>query len=213
MTGVVDVTGAGAELAEMSARFYARGWMVGTAGNLSIRPPGAAYLVITGSGLSKGELQAGDMAAVEVATGCAVLEGGARPSAETAIHAALYRLFADCGAVVHAHPPYATAVATLAADAAAVEFTDFEFIKGLGVADPTHVAVPVFPNWPQVARIAEDLVDRLASGSPMSVTPAFLIAHHGATTWGPDLATARNRMESLEALCHLQLIASEGGTR
>ncbi|HZB48468.1 MAG TPA: methylthioribulose 1-phosphate dehydratase [Mycobacteriales bacterium] len=195
--------GAGYALADLAGQLYARGWMEGTAGNVSIRLTAGNRALITASGLSKGSLTSRDVVEVRVADGTAVAPGS-RPSAETSIHTALYRAFPDCGAVLHAHPPQATAVAALAdrRGADAVEFVAFEIIKGLGVADPSAVRVPVLANHPDVPRIAEDVTARLDPDAP----PALLIGSHGATTWGPTLEAARNRMECLETLCRLTLM-------
>lgn len=195
---------AGRALAETAAALYGRGWMEGTAGNISVRLPGGDTALITASGRNKGALSANDVVEVSVHDATAVHDGAPRPSAETTIHAALYRLSPDCQAVVHAHPPYATATAILAArrGAATVEFADLEIIKGLGLADPAKVVVPVFDNHADVPRIGSDVTRRLTPDAP----PVMLIGNHGATTWGPTLDVARNRMECLEALCQLTLL-------
>jgi methylthioribulose-1-phosphate dehydratase len=208
---------AGADLAAAARGLYRRGWMDGTAGNLSVRCPGTGELaLITASGRSKGELTPADVVLVRTADGTAVHPDGPRPSAETCIHAALYREVPGCAAVVHAHPPYATVVAARAARAGAdsVRFAGWELIKGLGVADPSEVAVPVFANHPDVARIGADVARRLAGGPAGDRTPpALLVGQHGATAWGPDLATARNRLECLEALCQLHLLDAGTSSR
>ncbi|MEO7260521.1 MAG: methylthioribulose 1-phosphate dehydratase [Jatrophihabitantaceae bacterium] len=191
----------GRALAEMAAALYARGWLEGTAGNLSVRLAGGSTALITASGVSKGALTAGDVVEVGVEDARPVHAGAPRPSAETTIHAALYRLWGDCHAVVHAHPPYATAVAIQAArrGATTVEFADLEIIKGLGLPEPSKVVVPVFENHAHVPDIAADVVARLDEEAP----PVMLIGNHGATTWGPTLDVARNRMECLEEMCRL----------
>lgn len=193
-----------AALAALAGRLYARGWMEGTAGNLSVRLPGTGTALITASGVSKGELTAADTVEVSIADSRPVPGAARRPSAETTIHTALYRVFDDCAAVVHAHPPHATAVAAIAAARGqdAVRFTGLEIIKGLGTPDPFAVAVPVLANHPDVPRIADDAEALLGADSP----PVFLIGAHGATSWGPSLEVARNRMECLEALCELRLL-------
>jgi methylthioribose-1-phosphate isomerase/methylthioribulose-1-phosphate dehydratase len=198
------IAGAAPALASVAAQLYARGWMEGTAGNISVRLPGGDTALITASGLCKGSLTEHDVVEVGVEDARPVYPDAPRPSAETTIHTALYRLSAACGAVVHAHPPYATAVATMAArtGVTAVEFTELEIIKGLGVADPSSVAVPVFANHRDVPRIAADVTERLRADA----SPVLLIGAHGATTWGPTLDVARNRMECLEALCQLRLL-------
>ncbi|MFJ7216588.1 S-methyl-5-thioribose-1-phosphate isomerase [Amycolatopsis sp. NPDC098790] len=191
-----------AELCRIAADLYRRGWLDGTAGNLSVRAD--AHALITASGRSKGSLRPEDLVLVDAVTG--THRRGPKPSAETAIHAAVYAAFPDVGAVVHAHPPFATTIAARAAEAGdtQVRFTDFEIIKGLTAGAPaTGVDVPLFRNWPHVPDIARDVTDRVTPDPP-----ALLIAHHGVTTWGLTLETARNRLEALESLCRLQVMTT-----
>jgi methylthioribose-1-phosphate isomerase/methylthioribulose-1-phosphate dehydratase len=192
-------------LVAASRDLYLRGWMEGTAGNLSIRCDDETVL-ITASGCSKGELRPQDTVLVRIADGAAELPDAPRPSAETSIHMALYRLFPESGAVVHAHPPYATTVASRGDTAALrlIELSEFELIKGLGAPAPDRATIPVFPNWADVPRIGADIARHLEDGSVHA--PVLLIAHHGATAWGATLEQARNRLECLEALCRLQLL-------
>ncbi|HLU70740.1 MAG TPA: methylthioribulose 1-phosphate dehydratase [Nonomuraea sp.] len=202
----LTAAGTGEALATLAKALYLRGWMDGTAGNISVRLDHDRAL-ITASGLSKGELSPDDMVEVETASGGPVTPGGRRPSAETSIHAALYRVFPGAGAVVHAHCPYATAVSAVAARSGTdvVHFSGFEIIKGFGLADPAQADVPVFRNWPDVPRIADEVAAHYADAPP-GTPPVFLIEHHGATAWGPTLEAARNHLECLEALCRLQLL-------
>ena len=196
------------EVIATSAALYRRGWIEGTAGNVSARQadrPDVA--LITASGRSKGELTAQDIIPVTVADSAPMYAGAPRPSAETQIHTAIYRSFPECGAVIHAHPPYATVIAGRAGKAGEpdLRLADFELIKGFGLRNPVSVDVPVFANWPEVGRIAADIEAHFAA-PPADVPPVLLIAHHGATAWGPTLEAARNRLECLEGICRLQLL-------
>ncbi|MGY0231783.1 S-methyl-5-thioribose-1-phosphate isomerase [Longispora urticae] len=199
------------ELVRLAWVLHRRGWMDGTAGNLSARAAHPDHVLITASGRSKDTLTTRDLVTVHAGTGRPTRENGPRPSAETAIHAAVYRTVPGCGAVVHAHPPHATALAARAAASGHTElhFADFEIIKGLGVPDPSTVTIPVFPNWPDVSRIGADVAAHLAAAGP-DTAPVLLIGHHGATAWGPTPDAARNRLESLEALCRLTLLTAPG---
>ncbi|MET9215344.1 MULTISPECIES: S-methyl-5-thioribose-1-phosphate isomerase [unclassified Nocardia] len=192
----------GAAIAATARQLYERGWMPGTAGNISVRIDDDA--LITASGLSKGELTERDTVLVAVADTTPRPGQSRKPSAETSIHTAVYRT-RPAGAVVHVHSPFATALATTAARPGAgvdtLRITGYELLKGFGLADPATVAVPVFPNWPEVARIGADIETYLRDhpGAP----PILFITGHGITTWGDTLAQARDRAECLEALCEL----------
>lgn len=183
----------GRQIAGVALGLYARGWMPGTAGNISVRTGHTA--VITGSGLSKGELTADDMVTVNIADSQPV-SGTRRPSAETAIHTAIFRA-SNAGAVVHIHPPHATAQSI---DAPRVlRFSGYELIKGLGTRQT--IDIPVFANHADVARIGID-IERHLSGNP-DAPPVLFVAGHGITAWGADLAQARDRAECVEAMCEL----------
>ncbi|AEW95630.1 MULTISPECIES: bifunctional S-methyl-5-thioribose-1-phosphate isomerase/methylthioribulose 1-phosphate dehydratase [Streptomycetaceae] len=199
------------ELAAFSRELYQRGWMPGTSGNLSVRLPGSDGLaLITASGRDKGSLTAADVVAVRVATDEVAEETALRASAETAIHTAVYRA-TGAAAVIHVHAPYATAVARRHGGRSlvtTVELARFELLKGLGLADPSRTALPVFPNWPDVTRIARDVAAHLAD-HPQG-PPALLLTDHGVTVWGATLAEARNRLECLEAICHQLALDAAG---
>jgi methylthioribose-1-phosphate isomerase len=181
------------QIADIARSLYARGWMPGTAGNISVRA--AANAVITGSGLSKGELTADDMVTVTVADSRPV-SGTRRPSAETAIHTAIYRA-TNAGAVVHVHSPHATGQSVGASWA--LHFSGFELIKGLGATET--IDVPVFTNHSDVSQIGADIELYLAEHP--DAPPVLFIAGHGITGWGAELAQARDRVECLEAMCEL----------
>ncbi|MEV5839021.1 S-methyl-5-thioribose-1-phosphate isomerase [Nocardia sp. NPDC052112] len=196
----------GAAIADIARELYGRGWMPGTAGNISVRTGDTA--VITGSGLSKGELTGADMVTVRIADSEPIPNQQRKPSAETTIHTAVYRT-TGAAAVVHIHPPYATTAATRAGSPDALtllRIADYELIKGLVAKEPdgtypTVLDLPVFPNWPDVARIGADIEAYLLENP--TAAPVLAIAGHGITTWGDNLSQARDRAECLEALCEL----------
>ncbi|MFD3742873.1 S-methyl-5-thioribose-1-phosphate isomerase [Nocardia sp. NPDC058633] len=209
-----DVAEQGLAIAAIARQLYERGWMPGTAGNISVRIDSAETgrdALITASGLSKGELSADDSVLVTIADATPRPGQSRKPSAETSIHTAVYRTRC-AGAVVHVHSPFATALATTAArpgdTVTSVRISGFELLKGFGLADPSTVSIPVFPNWPEVARIGADIENYL--GENPDAPPILFIAAHGITTWGDTLAQARDRAECLEALC--ELIARTGRT-
>ncbi|MFE1595598.1 S-methyl-5-thioribose-1-phosphate isomerase [Nocardia sp. NPDC058705] len=214
----------GSAIAATARQLYERGWMPGTAGNISVRiastePDQGDDALITASGLSKGELSEHDTVLVTIADTVARPGQSRKPSAETSIHTAVYRT-RPARAVVHVHSPFATALATTAGSApttnaalpgghvVTLSITGFELLKGFGLPDPSTVGVPVFPNWPEVRRIGTDIETYLRENP--DAPPILFITGHGITTWGDTLAQARDRAECLEALC--ELIARTGRT-
>lgn len=162
-------------------RLWQRGLIAGQDGNVSVRYR-PDRLLVTPRGLLKAELTPDDL--VEVGLD-GVHQGGSRTATtELDLHLRVYRRRPDCGAVVHAHPPTATGFA----------------VAGEGI--PGNVL-------PEVAVLMGEvpLVPYATSGTPalgdavepfLAAHEAVLLANHGALAWGPSLATARIRMESLE---------------
>lgn len=200
-------------LATDARGFYLRGWMVGTAGNLSARAPGGEGFWITASGRAKGELGDGDFLRVDDSG--AVLERAAatdRPSAETAIHAVVYRRVPDAAAVYHVHTVESCLAAELHPGADHMPLPRLEMIKGLGIwRDDAPARLPLFVNHADVGRIAAALDARLAAG-PFDVA-GMLIRDHGITAWGPSTAAARHGIELLEYLLRYRVVAAMLGGR
>jgi methylthioribulose-1-phosphate dehydratase len=154
MSAGFDVQAPRDALAAIAADFHGRGWMAGTAGNLSARVDAGSFW-ITASGRPKGRLDAEDFVRVAIADG-AVIDPPAdppRPSAETSIHCALYRLFPTARACLHVH----TVDACIAADNAAAEaevlrLPAIEMLKGLAIRSAApDVGLPLFVNHADVA--------------------------------------------------------------
>jgi methylthioribulose-1-phosphate dehydratase len=189
-----------AELVAASRSFWARGWAPATSGNFSARLDDGAIL-ITASGLDKGELSEDGLLTID-RDGAVVAPARARPSAETALHVALYRRFPEAGAVLHVHSPAATTLSRLAG--AEVRLEGWEMLKALaGVITHEHVeVVPVVDNDQDTTRLAaraDERLDRLPGAH------AYLIAGHGLYTWGRSVAEARRHVEALEVLFDYEL--------
>jgi methylthioribulose-1-phosphate dehydratase len=204
-----------AALVDIARDFHARGWMPGTAGNLSVRvrdplPPEADPAAvdtedtfwITASGLPKGRLAATDFVRVAVKDGAVVerFDVNARPSAESAIHQVIYRHFADAMACLHVHTVDAClACADLPSTATDMPLPPLEMIKGLGVWQQNpRVVLPLFENILDVAGIAEAINWRFKGMLP--TVPALMIRGHGVTVWGTTVQEAYNRIEVVEFL-------------
>lgn len=185
-------------LIEAARYFYQQGWMMGTAGNLSLRQPDGTFW-ITASGKAKGRLTPPDF--LRIGPDGEVLERGSeddRPSAETSLHATIYRLFPEAGACFHVHSIPGNLAARLA-DGDTLRLPPLEMLKGLGIweQDP-DVSLAVLPNHLHVPRIAEELAARFESAPP--AVPGFLIRDHGLTAWGADAGAALNHVELFEYL-------------
>ena len=178
-------------------RLYERGLIAGTDGNVSVRAR-SGVMLITPAGMSKVDVTVDDL--VEVSWDGGQPRGHARASTEQAMHVRLYRRREDVGAVVHAHPPFATAFA--AAGAPLETDTLPEMIYQLG--NIAHVPFVV----PGTEAVADAMEPHIADHD------VFLLANHGATTVGATLTMAHQRMESLEHGARIVWLARAlGGAR
>ena len=168
-------------LCQVCLLLYQRGYVVSNDGNVSVRI-GEDQVLITPSGVSKGRLTP-DMLVVCDLEG-RVLAGHLHPSSESAMHLLVYRERPDVGAVVHAHPPAATAFSICRRPLAQHYLT--ETISGLG-------EVPVAPfALPSTSQVPARLRPYVAGCN------GALLANHGAIAWGRDLWHAFDRMEQVE---------------
>ncbi len=185
-------------LIEVGRYFHQRGWVPATGGNFSVRL-GSDSVMVSGSGVHKGELRECDFLEVDLA---GQILGAGKPSYETGLHLQIYRRLPEVGAVLHVHS-VANTVLSRCADI--LRLSGYELLKTLpGAPDPTSVVeVPVFANDQDIASLSE-CVDRYMQ--VRSELPAYLIAGHGLYAWGVDVAQARYRVEALEFMfeCELQ---------
>ena len=206
-----------AELAAVGRQFYARGWSVGTSSNYSVvveQQP--LRLLITASGLDKGDLGEDDFVLVDVA-GKAVGPATGRPSAETLLHCVLAEEL-GAGAVLHTHSVWATLLSDWHGDAGGFEIRGYEMLKGLaGVPTHEHAEwVAVLENTQDMPTLAAELREQLREESSR-YAHGFLLRNHGLYTWGRDLAEARRHIEIFEFLFEVlgrrrSLTASASGT-
>jgi L-fuculose-phosphate aldolase len=177
-----------ADIVEVGRRLYAKGFIAGNEGNVSVRA--GARLYVTPAGACKGFLGPEDVVVTDL-DGRAL--AGARATSEILMHAAVYRRRPDVGAVVHAHPPAATgfAVAGIPLDKPVL-------------AEPVVTLGPV-PVVPFGTPSTIDLADEV--GAAIVSAHALLLANHGALTVGESLLRAWERMETLEQFARIALVA------
>lgn len=186
-----------AELADYSRRLHSRDWVANHDGNLSARLADGRFLC-TPTATSKAEVHAENLLIVD-ASGARV-SGRTKPFSEIGLHMCIYKQRPDVHAVVHAHPPHATA---LAASGRCLDQPFLaEAVVSLGPAIPL---VPVSAPGPAAVAALEPFV------------PAYdvvLIAGNGVFAWGDSVEQAYLRLELCEHLARITLLAQPlGGPR
>lgn len=168
-------------IATVCRRLWERGLVAGQDGNVSARLD-RTRIVVTPSGYSKVDVTPGDLVVLRL-DGTKV-SGANSASSEIAVHLRAYARRPDVAAVVHAHPPTATAFALVGQTLPELTLTEVAVLLG---------PVPLVPyGTPGTTQLA-DRFEPFWAGHD-----AFLMANHGALTLGPDLRVAHQRMETLE---------------
>lgn len=190
-----------AELAAWIVRashaLFDRGWVANHDGNVSVKLGGGRFLV-TPTAISKIDVREGNLAVVG-GDGKPV-EGETRPPSEFALHLGAYAERPDINAVVHAHPPFATALAC-----AGKSLTSFlpEAVVSIGPKIP--LAEFALPYGAEGAAPIRRLIGH---------HDALLLCSHGLITVGQDLEQALLRMELVEHMARVWTIAQPlGGVR
>jgi methylthioribulose-1-phosphate dehydratase len=179
-----------------------KGWAPATAGNYSMRLDDGAF-ALTVSGWHKGRLSPDGVMRVD-ADGLSL--DGKKPSAETALHMQIYRLFPDVGAVLHSHSPISVGISR-AVSADSYRLERHEMLKVLpGITThETFVDVPIVDNAQDMSVIAAR-IEWLVESRELR---AYLIRGHGLYGWGRDMAEAERVIEGVEWMFAAELAEKE----
>jgi L-fuculose-phosphate aldolase len=184
-------------LADYAQRIHARGWVANHDGNLSVRLEAGRYLA-TPTAVSKAEVRADGLVIVDDSG--AKISGRGRPFSEISLHLEVYRHRPDVRAVVHAHPPTATGFS----------------VAGVELNQPmiAEAVVSIGPGVPTVPFAAPGASAAAALKPFVADYDAVLLGGHGVLAWGDDVEQAYLRLELVEHLARIALVAHQlGGIR
>jgi L-fuculose-phosphate aldolase len=169
------------QLTAICHRLYDKGLIAAGDGNVSCRL-GEDRVLVTPTGFHKGFIQPQDLIVTDLQGHRK--RGEHQPSSEFMMHALCYAERPDVGAVVHAHPPLAVALAL-----AGVSMSEPVLSEACLVLGPVLTAPYSTPTTDEVPRTLRPYI-RQAN--------AVIMHRHGALTMGRDLTEAWHRMETLE---------------
>ena len=197
MSGVRDggPRGLRLELCQVAHALHQRGWVANHDGNVTARL-GPDRFLATPTATSKRLIDQRGL--IEVDGKGQRVAGTARGFGELGMHLAVYGARDDVGAVVHAHPPHATALAVSGSPLLERPFIA-EAVVSLGARVPT---VPyAAPGATAVTALAGFVAE----------FDAVLLGNHGAMAWGADLEQALLRLELVEHLARVALLSQASG--
>jgi ribulose-5-phosphate 4-epimerase/fuculose-1-phosphate aldolase len=186
-------------LVEHAASLFARGFSVGSAGNISVRLD-EGYL-ITPTNSSLGRLDPARLSRLDAEFRHV---GGDKPSKEVFMHRAVYAARSQAGAVVHLHSTHATAVACL---------PDVDTANPIPPLTPYFVMrvgrrMPIIPYYRPGDAAMEPAIHVAAIDAS-----AVLLANHGPVVSGKTLTDAVYAAEELEEAAKLFLLLRASSPR
>jgi L-fuculose-phosphate aldolase len=177
-----------AQIAEVARHLHDRGWVANHDGNVTARD--GAQFAATPTATSKRLV--GDRGLITVDAKGAVV-GAGKVFGEIGLHLVVYERRPDVHCVVHAHPPYATAIASSRGNP-----IDRPFIA--------EALVSLGPKIPKIPYAQPGDAAKQALAPWCELVDAALLGNHGVIAWGADPEQALLRLELVE---HLARIAIE----
>jgi len=183
-----------AEMIDVGRKLWQRSYVDGNGGNISVRL-GPDYVLCTPTLMSKGDLKPADFCLSDLAGN---IVAGDRPrTSELLLHLEIYKAEPRARAVVHCHPPYATAFAVTGSAPPAGYISEYEIFIGPAAVAPYET--------PGTQAFAESILPFVHDHN------AILLANHGVVCWADTATHAEWLVEVLDTYCKTYLIAQQIG--
>ena len=183
------------EICEIGRRIYNKGFAAANDGNISIRV-GENEVLCSPTLICKGFMTPDDICAVDMEG--TQIAGKKKRTSEVLLHLAIMKAAPDVKAVVHCHPPHATAFAVAREPIPQCILPEIEVFMG---------EVPIAPyETPGGHAFANTVVPFIKQG-----TNTIILANHGTVSFGATLEQAYWKTEILDAYCRILLLAKQLG--
>lgn len=182
------------EIIAVGRKLWERCYVDGNGGNISVRL-GENYVLCTPTMISKADLTPEDICLCDFEGN--VLAGQRQRTSELLLHLEIYRANARARAVVHCHPPQATAFAITGTTPPFGLIYEYEMFIG-------PVAMAQY-EMPGTRKFAETVLPYVQNHN------TILLANHGIVCWADTVTHAEWLVETLENYCRTYLIAQQIG--
>ncbi len=181
-------------IVDVCQRLDRKGFGANHDGNVSVKYGDKIYA--TPTAMSKGDITSETVITLDHSGN--KVSGYGKPFSEIKLHLAAYRSRQDACAVVHAHPPYATArgLAGFPLDKPSIP----ESVVSIG--DNIPVARFAMPGDPENDNIVSEM---------LSISNVFMMPGNGVLSIGTDLKVAYLRLELVEHLAKIDFISKFHG--
>jgi L-fuculose-phosphate aldolase len=166
----------------------------GNGGNISARL-GSRYVLCTPTLLSKGDMEPADICLSDLDGN--ILAGDRARTSELPLHLGIYKANPRARAVVHCHPPYATAFAVTGTAPPSGLITEYEIFIGQPAVAPYET--------PGTQAFADTVLPFVQEHN------TILLKNHGVVCWSDTVTRAEHLTEILDGCCKTYLIAKKIG--
>jgi len=183
-----------AEIIAVGRKLWQRQYVDGNGGNISARL-GSKYLICTPTMMSKGDLEPADICLSDLDGN--ILAGDRMRTSEILLHLEIYKANPLARAVVHCHPPHATAFSVTASAPPNGYIAEYEFFIGVAAVSPYET--------PGTQAFAETVLPFVHDHN------TILLANHGVVCWSDSVTHAEWLVEVLDTYCRTWTIAQQIG--
>jgi L-fuculose-phosphate aldolase len=183
-----------AEIIRNGRKLWERQYVDGNGGNLSARL-GAEFVLCTPTMLSKADLEVGDICLSDL--NGKILAGDRTLTSELLLHLEIYKANPKARAVVHCHPPYATAFAMAGIIPPNGLIPEYEVFVGPAAVAPYET--------PGTQAFAETVLPWVHEHN------TILLKNHGVVCWADTVTHAEWLAEIVDTYCKTYLIAKQIG--
>lgn len=172
---------------EYGKRLGEKNYSPGTSGNISIRFEN--NIMISASGSALGYLESEDVVIMDFDAN--LISGEKKPSSEKHLHAKIYEMRPDIGAIIHCHAPYVSSFAVAHIPLSKPIISENVFYFG-----EIPLADYAMPSSDDLVNFTAKYFDR---------HDAVLMANHGIIIGGKDIKDAYYKMETAETYAQIYL--------
>jgi L-fuculose-phosphate aldolase len=183
-----------AEIIRTGRKLWERQYVDGNGGNISVRL-GAEFVLCTPTMLSKADLEVADICLSDL--NGKILAGDRTLTSELLLHLEIYKANRRARAVVHCHPPYATAFAMAGVIPPNGLIPEYEVFIGPAAVAPYET--------PGTQAFAETVLPWVHEHN------TILLKNHGVVCWSDTVTHAEWLAEIMDTYCKTYLIAKQIG--
>jgi L-fuculose-phosphate aldolase len=183
-----------AEIIAVGRKLWERQYVDGNGGNISVRI-GSRFLLCTPTLVCKRDMEPADICLSDLDG--KILAGDRRRTSELLLHLTIYKANSRARAVVHCHPPYATAFAMTGTLPPIGLISEYETSIGPAALAPYET--------PGTQAFAETVLPFVEDHN------TIVLSNHGIVCWSDTVSHAEWLVETFETYCKTFLIAQQIG--